>query len=486
MFILLIATITAFVWKGVINQTIEGEGYYYFSSHTAPNFLLQFDNFPKFATFVIEKLFGGNVEPYMWVLFITIILVNISIYLFVKGITKSRAVAFLSALYAGVQYKSSFQLYARGHFQWFLQRVPEIFPVFASLFFLNKFVDNKKVKFYLLSFLFFALGLFMSHYSTFFIFFYPGFLITSAILKRKGLGDRLSLIALSLPFIIFNYLIVKFSSLGNAVIRGGESFFVFLQTGFDIVHKVLYQLVAVTTPFAFLKFLAEKYKFTFQLLIPKLFIPVIAFYLLTFLYFWRKKIKYFNFLLGILIVLLGHLFLVVFIGRLNVYNEVEEGRYYFLPGIYIGIIISTLAYYLFIHNKRGILKILGIAIVAALMTMKVVTNYKFINKKMTDRQPYYTSNKLMLKTLSENKYKFKNSYVFVPSPPGPNSIDFLRKYYGSDGTKFVFLDVNWKQKIPKDTDPLKLFVFTYSETKPAKILDKSEEYRQMFQNSPEM
>lgn len=493
-FIVLIAAVSALVWRGVVDQTIAGEGYYYFSPKMSlfppggkiPNFFLQFDNFPKLATFVMEKFFGGNITPYMWVLFITIIIVNISIYLFVKSITRSSAIALLSALYAGVQYKSSFQLYARGHYQWFLQRVPEVLPVFFSFFFLNKFVNDKKTKFYLLSFIFFALGLFMTHYSTFFVFFYPGFLLASALSKRKELKERLNLVVLSLPFIIFNYLIVKNSSLGTEVVRGGESFWQFLQTGFDIVHKVLYQLVAVTTPFALLRFLSDEYRLNFQLLIPKLFVPVIVFYLFTFLYFWRKKIKYFNFLLGILITLLGHLFLVVFIGRLNVYNEVEEGRYYYLPGIYVGVIISTLLFSLFLHNKKGVLKLFGLITVLALITIRVGTNYKYISRRIAGKQHYYAANRQMLTFLSENKYKFADAYVFIPSPPGPNSIDFLQKFYGAKGTKYLFLDVNWKEKIPSGTDTSKLFVFTYSDEKTISIIDKSEEYRETFHNPPKM
>lgn len=493
--ILLVAIVSAFVWRGVLNQTIEGEGYYYFAPklsffppdrETLPNFTFYFDNAPRIITFVMEKLYGGEMDPYMRVLFVTIILVNISIYLLTKKITRSSIIAFLSALYAGVWYKSSFQLYARGHYQWFLQRVPEIFPIFLSFFFLNKFIDSRKIKNYLLSFAFFALGLFMSHYSTFFVFFFPAFLGISAILKFKKRGGKIKLVLLSLPFILFNYYLVINSSLQSEVIRGGQGTWEFLKTWPNVAHQVLFQLVAITTPFSLLNYLADVFNQKLEVFIPRLFVPVILFYLTVFLYFWRKKLKYFNFLLALLITLVGHLFLVVSTGRLSVYNQIEEGRYYFLPGIYLGIIISTLLFLLFLNKKKGVLKSFGFLVILAIIITKVGINYKYISQRVTAKQHYFTANKLMLDYLSENKDKFESAYVFVPSPPGPNSIDFLQKFYGNRETKFVFLDVNWRQKLPKVINPTTVFVFDYSQEKPVRIVDKSKEYRKMLASPSKM
>ena len=147
-FLLLVALMTYLSWGGILKQTIDGEGFYYFSptqSLVLPNgnwnhILTGFDNFAKIATFVLERVAQGDMYYYMAFVLWGILIVNISIYVFVRFVTGNSLAALFTAVYVGLNYTGDYQFYARGHFQWFLQRVPEFVPVLFAAHYLIKFL----------------------------------------------------------------------------------------------------------------------------------------------------------------------------------------------------------------------------------------------------------------------------------------------------------------------------------------------------------
>lgn len=260
-FLGLILACSIFAWHGVLGQMIEGEGFYYFSPNNSfinPNgtlspVLASYDNFPRLLYFVLEKTFGGNMDYYMWLLFITILLVNSAFYFFIKGVTKNRLIALLGTVLTGIDYASNFQFYARGHFHWFAQRVPEFFPVLLSFYFSIKFIDQKKYKDYFWSLTFFVLAILMSHYTTLLLPFFPGVFLAAAIFKKNSKGDFWKLLLLSLPFILANYLIVSGSSLSLSTIKPNQTLLGSLFSSKDLIHQISFQLTAVTVPYAVFK-----------------------------------------------------------------------------------------------------------------------------------------------------------------------------------------------------------------------------------------
>ena len=68
--------------------------------------------------------------------------------------------------------------------------------------------------------------------------------------------------------------------------------------------------------------------------------------------------------------------------------------------------------------------------------------------------------KNILNELNNKKTIFPdNAVVFVPYPPGSNSIDFMQKYYGNKNTIYIYFDINWKNKIPANTPIENIFVY---------------------------
>lgn len=496
-FIIFLVTATFFAWGGILNQTIAGEGFYYFSPSISlfspegkiTNLLFGFDNFAKIATHVLEKNYGGNIQAYINFQFLLIAALSIALYLSIKSITNNSLVSFLASIYAGINYTGDFQFYARGHFQWFLQRVPEVFTVLVSLVFLSKFLKSNYFKYYYLSLSFYLLSIFTSHYTSMFLPLFPALIFFNSILKKDSFKNKVKLILLSIPFILLNYYIVKHSTLGSGVIRANETFMEFLGRQGEIISKILFQLVVVTIPFNVLQLFREVFNLNYQILIPKLEIPVVSFYLLFSLILFKQKNSNLVLALASFFALLGSLFFTVYVNRVNVYNEVEQGRYYYVPAIYVGIILSTFICSIlasFIKERR---KFLTYLIVILLAFGWFGVNARAIRKKIKDSQYYFDRQRAMLGFLNIQKDKLTDGAdVFVPDPPGSNAVNFLNKFYGKNGTNFLYLDKNWLVKLNPNIRTKDIYVFDFSEEtitnkETVEIVDRSLEFRKLYNNS---
>ncbi len=493
--ITIIVSVTTLLWHGVLGQIIEGEGYYYFSptnSFILPNgrvtdLLHNFDNFPRFFTYLLENIYKGDPQGYVTTQFLIIILLFISIYFFIKSITQKRLLALIATLYMAANYTGDFQFFARGHFQWFTQRVPEFFPILISVFFLYKYLLNQKLKNYFFSLVFFTLAIFMTHYTTLFLPLYPALMLSFCFFPRKTKKQSIKLILLSIPFVVTNYLIVSNSSLSLETIKPHQTLLEsILLASRDIFDKISFQLTVVTIPFSVTKFISQIMKENPQQIIPKLIIP--TYMLCTFIgyFLYKRRFLYFNLVVACFLALLSVLFLNVYLGRIIVFNEVEQGRYYFIPGFYVGIIFASFLYEVLIKPR----KMFGYIILGVLLACWIIPNTNFAWRKIHDSQRFYTGGRLLFQKLDKVKNEIPaNSILMLPNPLMPLGEDFLKKYYSGQNTKFLFIDSKWKSKIPEGFDLNKLYVFDFNEEYDRggnarlqfiSVVDKSQDYRKLF------
>lgn len=488
--LLLLATL--FAWSGISRQIPEGEGFIYFappyqlieSNGKLINPISSFDNFAKIYTFIFEKLYQGNLFPYMVGLLIGILLLNTIVFLSLKSITKNSWLAFIATLIFGINFQSNYQFYARGHIHWYLQRVPEVIPMILSMSLLYKFNNSQKIKFYFFSIILFVISILTSHYSFLFLPLFIVFLPINSILSKSKNNKKILLSLLyTLPFIIVNYFFLSATSLGPEVISSGRTLGEFVYQTKDIIQKIFFQLTTITIPIDITINLSKSFKIPQQTFILKSIPFIIGFYILTFLYFYKLKIKYLGFLISVFIGLLGTLFLNIYLGRVaNIYNEIIEGRYYFIPNLYIGIIIATLIVHLPIKKKY--------IYIIPLSIIWVTLNTSHIHKKMQHSQYQYTAGIKLLRYLDTAKERFPpNSLVLLPTPLMPLGPDFLKKYYSGEDTKFLFIHSKWIQEVPQDFDVNKIFAFDYNEEykrggsadlKNIKVIDVSKIYRQKY------
>ncbi len=441
------------------------------------------------AIAISEHFFKGDMQPYMTVWFLAILAVNVAIYIFVKKVTGRSSIAFLAAIYTGLNYTGNFQFYARGHFHWFTQRVPEIFPMLASFTFLIIYVSSKKIKDYTLSIFFFIISLFMTDYTTLFLPFFSGFMIASAIFKAPSKKVALQFLFMSLPFIILNYLNVNQSALGLSTIRPHQTLWQSIIENKDVIYRISYQLVVVTIPFSLLQFISKLQHQNYQTLIPYLMLPTYIYYLVIGYFLFKKKFPSFHILVGIFLALLGVLFLNVYLKRVNVLNEVEQGRYYYIPAIYVGIIQASFLVILLDNINIFSKKAFKIGAIIFLLLIWTIININLIWKKVKDSQYAYTGGRLLMQRLNIEKSQLPDgAIVMVSNPLMPSGEDFLKKYYNNPNRSvlYMYIDSKWQSKIPTDFDLAKLFVFDYNDEYKKggrahlnfiKVEDKSDEYR---------
>lgn len=485
-FALIVTAISAFTWKGILNQTIEGEGFYYFSptnglfpNGNLINIFTAYDTFPKAFTHFLEKILGGHIPSYMILVFVTVLLVNLFYYILTKKLTASAFTALSSSLLFGVNFASSFQYYARGHFQWYLQRICELLVIFPGVYLLVKFTREKKIIYYLLSLLLFSISLLMTQFTTFFTPLFAGILVVAAFNSFKNKGWALVQILLILPFLILVYMAVNASSLGPSVMRPNQTFTQFvIEEAKATIDKINYQLVVVTVPFAVLSPFLEKVK-DLSGTVKSLILPVYMFYAATFIYFYKRKTKHLDLLIAFFIALLGTLFLTVYVNRTNLYGEILQGRYLYVPSLFVAFIFGSLVVSLATNRITRIL-------VVIFLLFWCGRNYYLINKLVQDSQRYYTESTLMFQYLDKMKSSFpENAVLFIPNPPLPSGVDFIKKYYSKPSFTLLYLDTNWYKKLPEGSKIEDAYFFKYnSEPMPdgnrITIVDESQKYRELY------
>lgn len=498
-FIGIIISMTILAWHGILNQTISGEGFYYFSPSTSfirPNgsltdILHNLDNFAKLATFILEHTFKGNMQPYMTFQLVMITLLNLLIYLTLKIVTSKSLLAFIGSLYFAVNITGNFQIYARGHFQWFLQRVPEFFPIFASIIFLDKFINQKRTHQYLTSLFFFVLAIFLTHYTTLFLLFFPSFLIVSVLIKNRKKKEIIKHIFLSAPFVIINYLIVSGSLLSFSTIKPNQTLLESFNINLETFFKISFQLVVVTIPYTLLQIIRDFSHVNLKDIVFRLIIPTYLIYGATGYYLYKKGFKNLNFVIASFFGLVGVLYLNIYLGRVIIYNEIAQGRYFFIPKLYLAIMVASFIYVFLSGKLSQKIKFLRFSLVSLLILIYLFTNIQLIWKGIRDSQYEYTGGRLMMNYLDKAKFNIPDgSIVMVPQPLMPLGEDFLKKYYSGQSTKFLYIDVNWRSKIPENYDKNKLFVFDYNDEfkkggkadlSRIEVIDKSKEYRAILE-----
>jgi len=250
------------------------------------------------------------------------------------------------------------------------------------------------------------------------------------------------------------------------------------------IPQISFQLVVSTIPFSLLQLLKEhffKYN-SYKEIILFLAVPVYLFYLTIFVYLYKRKFKSFEFILASFIALICAQFFNIYTNRYDVYQEIERGRYLFVPALYVGIILAS-----FLVNVSKQFRAFSFLVVV-LTAMWILNNANLIKKNISDTQYVHTGGILMLNKLAEQKNNFPdNAVVLLPYPIMPCGDTFLEKYYSGKNTRFFVINSKLEDILPSNFDTKKLFVFDYNDEAkkgPAnerlekiKIIDKSEEYR---------
>ncbi len=225
---LLLVGLSFYAWHFILSWIIQFQGFMYFIPDAQRTYLGMSYKLLSTAqaagvllSAMLVKLVGVNMPVYMWIQLIVMLGIGLLFYFVVKVIAKNRFIAFCAALIYTVSYFGNYDMYIFDYSAHLLERasVNVIFMLFSFLF-LHLFLEKTKKKHYVISLIFYFLGILSSHFSILFTapyFLYPFFWY---LLKKKNILKGL---AIGMSYLLISGFFVYLSSVGAEPILQGRT-----------------------------------------------------------------------------------------------------------------------------------------------------------------------------------------------------------------------------------------------------------------------
>lgn len=485
--ILAIIFLTFFVWHKILNQFFLGEGYYYFNRNldfiTPQGFNFEvrtYDNFARLLFDIFPPLFKDNVQAYMFLELLIISILYLSIYYVVTSITKSRMIGFFTTVFFMANYVGSFYLIADGNYQRFVQRVPNFIPAVFSFYYLFKFYQEKRIKYYFVSLGLYIFALFMGHFSSIILplfFFYPLIHLLQEKKSMKGFFTRMAAVQ---PFLLATFYITRTGDQAPT-----RSFLQFFLTEPDVLKKVLYQIPLVTVPLDLIKFFAKTILIKpesepYSSIVPFFTLMCLIFYVLGGLMISKRRKDLIILYITCLLAMIGSMFLYMYIdSRINPLKYFGADRFFFVPSLFAAICWAIILNVFFI-KKQILYKVIPVLILVCFG----IYNTSIIWAKIDLIQYKSEMMKNFINYTKSRSFEFSDeTVIIVPSYlswPAPIITEFSNhprmqvlsaidgwesKYWDIKGNVYVF-DYEFEKNIDKTTHP-----------KSGHMVDFTEKYR---------
>jgi hypothetical protein len=496
----LIILLSLTTWHQVLNLTLEGEAHIYFNSsyqfYLTPSkenlntIIGNYDNFGRIVYTAFGPLFKVNPFPYMLLLLITIISVNLAFFIFLKAVFKNNMAAFFSTIYAGTSFKSSFQFYARGHYHWFVQRVPETTFIFLSLYFLIIFLQSNKLHHYIFSVAIYTLALFIARFGIQFcpfIIFTITFKLLSHGINRKNIQTA---ILISLPFLLISFFLLQKTSQETGITQGAihaNRISELLQNTKQVANSISFQLIAISVPFEHIREMSKSAGnlVNLQNIIPHFYPHIYFAYAIALAFLIFKKSKLIFLAVSSFMALIVSLFMTVFFGRSVITADIYNGRYFYIPNFFFAIFLGILLIEI-LNIPR--LKPASQKLLILIISLKIFSaNATQVNNAINQRLYYFTANKLMYRFLDQNINNFKkDSVILLPTPPMPY-FDAVQRFYRYPEITYFPLEEKSLNNIKGQYDINNIYAYDYSDEykkggkadiKKISVIDVTDKYRQ--------
>ncbi len=473
--IIFVALIT---WHTILLRVPTGEGYYYFSKPynigfkdlSIKSILGSYDFFAISIFYILIRIFRDNIFYYMYFQFFVMITVYITFYFVLVKIFKDKIQSLLSTIFFISNYVGQFTMIGEGDYQRFIQRVPNLIPIFLSILFMVFYIRNKKLKYLIYSFLLYLTALIMYHYTSFFI---PLFVILPLVYFITNQLNIKKAVTSAGLFVITTILITSTDPLSKPA---GYSMLQFIQKTPRLIEMILYQVSISGFPIQFTVFIAKHHVPPFETPYTFLLFPI--FILVTiFLFLGYLKLRKNKNTLAIYTTAVLSLFPISFL-TMYAYNAIPnplinfgEDRIYFIHSILFAIIWGIIVK-AFLKTKNSFKSLLAISSIAFLFLFQ---NLSYINKDLENiaLQSNRTSN--FLNTMKSISGKL-NKKTLIIAPWQLLVTEFIyENLYNIPKKNFVTLDNTTQSKIMNISyDPNNTFVFNLREDK---ILDETQNFK---------
>lgn len=434
-----VAFITILVWYRLLGEAFMAEGPMYLDrTYAIKNFvhplwyLFKRHDFQALLFFnVFGNIVRDNMKFYFGFLLITITFIHISIFATVKEATKSVIAGVISASLVTINFVGNFQMLALGTYQYFIQRVPNFFLAFLSLLFLIKFFSTKKFKYYLISFIFYALAMTLAKYTFLFlpvILFYA--FLSSVFENSRDYRNWLRGFLYILPFGIWNLLFLINPTLAPSNISFGQFLF---SVRSKLILDVLGRMTLMTIPPFVITFLsnASKGAHSYSNVVSNLSYLVGAVYLVITGIMVVKYKKLRIFILSIFLSIPASTVMVLYLRYSIIYENISS-RYLYSVAIFVSIFWGLFFY--LITKKSKLLKV----IVPIFLVCLFVYQRSIILKYFDKYQPNWDE---VLSTISFVKSNYKsfpdNSLIVLSHGLSVYHASMFERFYGERNVEYL-------------------------------------------------
>lgn len=446
-YLLIISLATLYLWHPLLDLVLQWEGYLYLIPDETNNFFKKFiNNIGAYYTYfnlqgmflgdVMTRIFGTHMKLYFTFEIGSILLTNIAIFFLAKTLLKNSFASFLATVIFASNYFALADIHRPNLYAGvFLERLPINIPLMIfSFMLLHNYLEQNRVRLYVLSVALYIVAVFISHYSIFFafpFFCYPFFF---RLFRSRRFKNQVLSLLLALPYI---FIILFFISSGSAPVPKRSLIeFLFSPQISHYPEEIVRQLVYISQIPIVIKALFSGYRpleFSTPHELTPFILPTLIVYFAGFVFVYKKKKQYRALLFAILCTTLAMLFSNTFTAtRLNVLGSAVSNRYFFIPSmftsIYWAIVLTTI-----FARKQMVATFITIVffIVNAITFMHHFTELQASTKKTEAITTY----------ISQNITKFPQQSLIVVGPSvdfGPYDADFFTYHLGRD-KKIIFM-----------------------------------------------
>lgn len=369
-FILLLLSYKA--WQMLPQMVMRSDGFVYLLSTPQENFF----NLPLFFTgfgtsamvfgYIFSKVYGVNLALYYWTVLFVMMVINVLWYITIKKITKRSIVAFSAVLLFGVNYFGIYDMVSTHCYCFFLERIIPVVLLIPSFLFLHLFLEKKNKKYFILSALFYFLGVGIGHFTvlfTPFFLFYPIFwyLFNEKTIKRKAQG-----VIYGLSYFLQSAFFVLIQQINESGL--GPKKWTFTEFLFDPEKYLYFKKIALQ--FAYWSqypIVLKEYGVSLQniidtrraeLLIPYILTAYLIAALIIYVRLPKQRPMLFTTILGTTVIF----YLNAYFNQYDMLNFSGASRYLYFPSFLLTIFWSYFLWAVF-FKKKNLLAIVGIGLV---------------------------------------------------------------------------------------------------------------------------
>lgn len=448
--LLLLLCLSYSIWWQIPNLAIRGDGFVYLVERVRngywriPEVFGELELGCLLLTKTIVPIFKTNISLYWITELVVIFAINVLTFIAVYIISKKPIIAFAAALIQAVNYFGNWDMYAGGIYAYFTERVPTMLFMIPGLLFLHLYLDKKKRKYFILSAVFYFLGVFFWHWSLFFtgfFFFYPIFWLIFTKITRKNLIKYIPVSTYYLAVSVFvtylqNLVQPGFSprwTLGYILMHPEEFHYwgmiirqlVYVSEYAPIFKGFVEPLRYVNTPIHYLISPQNAIEITFQ---------VVLVYIIASIIIFIKLPKFRALLFALILAILSNFFMNIYVGQYQVATQSGSNRYLYIPTFYLSI-FWALFLWAFCWMKKNWLNLAGVLLLCVYFGL----NYWLIHQHFEwVMERHIPTNAVWAKAVDVGKKSPTGTLIIIPYfETGPYEAEFLNDQIGKGRVTFI-------------------------------------------------